>query len=122
MDGPVYKIIAVLHSCAEAQSSAEKYDCRLYSYRGEDLYGFTSKMSGKYQAVAALGDILKIKLEHITAFGDDENDYEVLKYCGKGVAVANAVSMIKEITDDITKSNNNDGVAKFLVKEFKIII
>jgi len=50
------------------------------------------------------------------AFGDDENDYEILKYCGKGIAVANAIPMIKEIADDMTESNDNDGVAKYLEK------
>ncbi len=37
--------------------------------------------------------------------------------CGKGIAVANAIPMIKEIADDIADSNDNEGVAKFLVKE-----
>ncbi len=36
---------------------AEKFDCRLYSYRDEQLYGFTSEKSGKYQAVAKLGEM-----------------------------------------------------------------
>jgi len=48
------------------------------------------------------------------AFGDDENDYEILKHCGKGIAVANAIPMIKDIADDITDSNDNDGVARYL--------
>lgn len=118
MKEAVYKIAAVLDSREEAERLAEKFDCQLYSYRGENLYGFTSKKSGKYKAITALGDIVQIKLENMTAFGDDENDYEILKYCGKGIAVANAISTIKEIADDITESNNNDGVAKFLEKEY----
>lgn len=56
----------------------------------------------------------------MTAFGDDENDYEALKYCGKGIAVANAIPMIREIADDITESNNDDGVARYLAREFDI--
>lgn len=54
----------------------------------------------------------------MTAFGDDENDYEVLKYCGRGVAVGNAIPMIRDIADEIVESNNNDGVAKYLEGEF----
>ncbi len=114
IDEPVYKIAAILRSYDEAQRLAERFDCRLYSYRGEDLYGFTSKKSGKHKAIAALGNILEIKSENMIAFGDDENDYEVLKYCGRGVAVANAIPMIKEIADEITGSNDEDGVACFL--------
>lgn len=109
-----YKIAAVMNSYEEAKKLAERFDFRLYSYRGEDLYAFTHKESGKYQAVCALGKLLNIDLEDMDAFGDDENDYEILKYCGRGVAVSNAIPMIKEIADEITDSNDEDGVAKYL--------
>lgn len=117
---PVYKIAAILKEYNKAKQLAEKYDCRLYSYRGEDLYGFASEKSGKYQAVLALGEILHISLEEMMAFGDDENDYEILQNVGKGVAVANAIPMIRGIVDDITESNNDDGVAKYIEKELEI--
>ena len=109
-----YKIASVMSSHKDAKRLADKFDCRLYSYRGEDLYAFTHKESGKYQAVCALGRLLNIDLQDMIAFGDDENDYEILKYCGKGIAVANAIPMIKEIADDIAVSNDEDGVAKYL--------
>ena len=109
-----YKIAAVMNSYEEAKKLAERFDFRLYSYRGEDLYAFTHKESGKYQAVCALGKLLNIDLKDMVAFGDDENDYEILKYCGRGIAVANAIPLIKEIADEITDSNDNDGVAKYL--------
>lgn len=96
---------------------AEKFDCRLYSYRDEQLYGFTSEKSGKYQAVAKLGEMLQIGMDEMLAFGDDENDCDILKNVGKGVAVANAIPMIKEIADDVAESNDEDGVAKYIEKE-----
>lgn len=111
---PAYKIAAVMNSYEEAKNLADRFDCRLYSYRGEDLYAFTNKESGKYQAVCALSRLLNIDLEDMIAFGDDENDYEVLKYCGKGIAMSNAIGMIKEIADEVTASNDDDGVAKYL--------
>lgn len=114
LNEPVYKIAAIMNSYSEANTLAEKFSCRLYSYRDEDLYGFTSKESGKYQSVCALGKILHIDLQDMISFGDDENDYELLKYCGKGVAVSNAIPTIKDIADEITESNDNDGVAKYL--------
>ncbi len=119
LDEPVYKMAAILKGQDEAKALAEKYDCRLYSYRDEDLYGFAHKNSGKYQAVMALGEMLHISPEEMIAFGDDENDYEILKNVGRGVAVDNAIPMIREIADDITESNNDDGVAKYLEKGWK---
>lgn len=111
---PVYKMAAILKEYDEAKSIAEKYGCRLYSYRGEDLYGFASTDSGKYQAVKALGELLHIGLDEMIAFGDDENDYEILKNVGKGVAVANAIPMIQDIADDVAECNNEDGVARYI--------
>lgn len=113
---PVYKIAGILNSREEAEELAEKYDCCLYAYRGESLYSFSSKAAGKYRAVLALGELLGIGPEDMIAFGDDENDYEILKYCGKGIAVANAIPMIREIADEVTESNDNDGVAEYLEK------
>lgn len=112
----VYKIAAIINSYEEAGALAEKYGCRIYSYRDENLYGFTSGTSGKYQAVLKLGEMLQMDMEEILAFGDDENDYDILKNVGKGVAVANAIPMIHNIADDITLSNDADGVAKYIEK------
>lgn len=117
MNNPVYKIAAIINSYEEAKELAEKYGCKFYSYRGEQLYGFTSEKSGKYQAVAKLGEMLRIGMEEMLAFGDDENDYDILKNVGKGIAVANAIPMVKEIADDVAGSNDEDGVAKYIEKE-----
>lgn len=55
-----------------------------------------------------------VRAEDIVAFGDDINDIEMLKLCGKGVVVANAVAEVLEIADDVTCSNDDDGVAKWI--------
>jgi len=117
LDVPAYKIAATLGSYDEAKGLAEKYGCRLSSYRGEQLYGFTSEKSGKYQAVLALGQMLQIRPEEMLAFGDDDNDAEIIKGAGRGVAVANAIPQIREIADDIAECNNADGVAKYIEGE-----
>ena len=58
----------------------------------------------------------KIKQEEIIAIGDGENDIEMIKYAGLGVAVANADNKVKENSDYITASNNEDGVGKVIEK------
>ena len=55
-----------------------------------------------------------IALQDITAFGDDDNDLEMLKMCGTGVAVANAVDSVLAAAREITASNDEDGVAAWL--------
>ena len=43
LESSTYKIAAILNSYEEAEQLAEKYGCRFYSYRNEQLYGFTSE-------------------------------------------------------------------------------
>ena len=52
--------------------------------------------------------------EEMIAFGDDFNDIGMLKLCGKGIAMGNAIDEVKAIADYITKTNNEDGVAYYL--------
>lgn len=50
------------------------------------------------------------------AFGDGHNDTSMVKYAGIGVAMANAVEDLKAIADDVTLSNDEDGIAKSIYK------
>jgi len=111
---PVYKIAAVFDTPEEANELAARNSCRIYSYRGENLYGFTSTSAGKYQAVCALAQQLGIMTQDIIAFGDDENDLDILKLCGTGVAMGNAVASVRAAADSVTAANDEDGVAAFL--------
>ena len=70
--------------------------------------------SGKTAAIRALAEISQISPEDIVSFGDDMNDIEMLKLCGTGVAVANAIPEAREAADEITLSNDEDGVAEWL--------
>ena len=49
-------------------------------------------------------------------FGDDNDDLEPIRRCGRGVAVSNALACVREIADDITLSNDEDGIARYLAK------
>ena len=70
--------------------------------------------SGKTAVIQALAEISRISPEDIAAFGDDLNDIEMLKLCGTGVAVANAVPQVLEAADEVTLSNDDDGLAEWL--------
>ena len=70
--------------------------------------------SGKTAAIQAPAEISRISPEEIAAFGDDLNDIEMLRLCGTGVAVANAVPQTLEAADEITLSNDEDGAAEWL--------
>ena len=64
-------------------------------------------------------EILNIKKEETIAIGDDVNDLSMFAQVGYKVAVDNAINIVKENADEITLSNDEDGVALFLDKLLK---
>ncbi|MNP82450.1 Sugar phosphatase YidA [compost metagenome] len=59
------------------------------------------------------------KKEEMIAFGDGHNDASMVKYAGIGIAMANAVEDLKQIADEVTLSNEDDGIAYALSKYFE---
>lgn len=68
----------------------------------------------KAVGVKKVAEYFQIPAERIIAFGDEDNDLEVLEFAGRGIAMENAVDQIKLIANDITLSNENDGVGIYL--------
>jgi Cof subfamily protein (haloacid dehalogenase superfamily) len=66
-----------------------------------------SKASG----VVALCRILGIEASEVTAFGDMPNDIPMLSIAGRSVGMANAHSEVLAVVDEVTASNDDDGVA-----------
>ena len=54
---------------------------------------------------------LDLPTESCIAFGDGENDIEMLQYVKVGVAMQNAKPLLKSVANGITLSNDEDGVA-----------
>ena len=73
-----------------------------------------NRKAKKSLAVKFLAERYGYNMGEIAAFGDDYNDVEMLKQCGIGVAVANAIDEAKAAADYICESNDNDGVAKWI--------
>lgn len=72
----------------------------------------------KYNAISKLATYLNISNENIIAFGDGLNDIDMIKNCGVGVALINALPQVKENANFVTTyDNNNEGVVEFL-KEY----
>ena len=62
-------------------------------------------------ALIALGEHLGLTAEQMIAFGDTDNDIDMLKTVGIGVAMANARPEALAVADRVTRSNDEDGVA-----------
>ncbi|MCZ2257235.1 Cof-type HAD-IIB family hydrolase [Sporosarcina sp. G11-34] len=64
---------------------------------------------------------MAIPQNRIIAFGDENNDFEMIEYAGLGVAMANGIDELKSIADIITPfSNNEDGIAQVLNEQLQL--
>lgn len=74
----------------------------------------------KAVGIAHVAKDLGIPRERIIAFGDEDNDLEMIEYAGLGVAMGNGISSLKNIANEITSTNNDDGIAKILMERLKL--
>ena len=72
---------------------------------------FVNKGMTKVKAIELLLNKLDIDKEKVVAIGDGDNDIDMIKYVGCGIAMLNSPEIVKENADIVTKrSNNEDGV------------
>lgn len=79
-----------------------------------------SKNVNKGKTIKYLCDFLGVTLDECMAFGDSDNDIEMIKMCGIGVAMGNSADELKEVADYITDDINEDGIYNAL-KHFELI-
>ncbi len=79
-------------------------------------FEFTAKGIDKAKALDTVLIPMGYKREEMIAFGDGHNDATMVEYAGIGVAMGNAVDALKDIADEVTLSNDEDGIAKSLYK------
>ena len=71
-----------------------------------------TKLSGLKMVMEMKG----LEPEQVMAFGDGENDIEMIEYAGFGVAMGNACPGAKAAADYVAPGNDEDGVAKTIEK------
>ena len=91
----------------------DKLNCM---FTGPFYFEFTAKDIDKAKALDTVLKPLEITADEVIAFGDGHNDISIIKYAGIGVAMENAVADLKEAADEITLSNEQDGIAESLLK------
>ena len=81
----------------------------------ELILDIVSKGSRKDIALIQMARYYHVDMDHVIAFGDGLNDYEMLSIAGVGVAMANSSERIKEVANAITQhSNNEEGIHRFI--------
>ena len=114
------KLLAIRYDCdfidnliKELQEKyPEIYTVRSFKYFCE----IANKNATKGNAIKFLAEKYGIKTEEVLAIGDQNNDIEMVKSAGIGVAMGNGTEEIKKEADYITDSVENDGFVKAINK------
>jgi hydroxymethylpyrimidine pyrophosphatase-like HAD family hydrolase len=86
-------------------------DDAVATYSGAGLVEIAAAGVDKGSALASICADLDIEAAEVVAFGDMPNDVSMLRWAGLGIAVANAHADVVAAADEITASNDEDGVA-----------
>lgn len=109
-------------TCIDAKEKLEpffeRYKERYHIVFQQDIYTkeqwleIMPREASKANAILQLKELLGC--EKIVSFGDALNDIDMFNISDEAYAVANAFDEIKNIATGVIKSNNDDGVAKWL--------
>lgn len=87
---------------------------------GENVVDLMSKNGGKENGIRALCAAMGIEPEQAIAFGDAENDREMLQLAGIGVAMGNALPQVKACADYVTDAVEDNGIV-YALQHFGLI-
>lgn len=109
----IYQAIAFVDPAVGQELSGRLSECRITRWNGNAV-DIISKGGGKVRGIQAFLEQNGIKREEIIAFGDGENDMEMLEFAGIGVAMGNAGESVKAAADYVTSDVDEDGIFRAL--------
>lgn len=115
----IYQFIAYFTREEEGNLLEKIPGCKLTRWY-EGGVDIIPKDSGKIKGIEKMLEIYGLEQEEIIAFGDGDNDADMLSFAGIGVAMGNAVEITKKSADYVTDHIDEDGVWNAL-KHFGII-
>jgi Cof subfamily protein (haloacid dehalogenase superfamily) len=108
------KLVMRFEDMEERKKAFDRYLPRkdLYvTFFAEDNIEIMPAGVNKGAALKATAEKLGIPMAEVMAIGDNDNDREMIREAGMGVAMANAIDAVKQEADRITLSCEEDGVA-----------
>lgn len=115
---PALKMCVEIFEEAAAKMLQEKLpECDCARFSDGYWYKFTKKTATKEKAILHMCEACGITADDIIAFGDDYADMGMLKLCGIGVAMGNAIEEVKRVADIVIGDNDHEGIAVYLQNE-----
>ena len=104
---PVYMALAYMNAEQQKSISLSGFKVtRWHEYAVDIVPPDASKVAG----IQAFCDLHHIHQEETMAFGDGENDMEMLQWAGTGIAMGQADEAVKQCADDVCEEIDRDGI------------
>lgn len=88
---------------------------RLFVTRSLPHYVEISSLEGtKSNALAVMCERWEVDPRRVLAFGDADNDIDMLRFVGHGVAVGGLTDEVREAADEVVEPVHEDGVANYI--------
>lgn len=111
------EIPVITKSFPEVKSLVNDYNSTFNVFRSvPQLIEITPFGSDKGHGIKKLLELENINCEEIIAFGDGENDITMLEFADVGIAMGNAMESVKVVANQVTDTNDNQGIIKALKK------
>lgn len=81
---------------------------------GKDWLEIMPRGVNKASGLARIAEKLGCTMNEVMAFGDAQNDVDMLREAGIGVAMGNAMEDVKEAANLVTDTNDNNGIGKII--------
>jgi Cof subfamily protein (haloacid dehalogenase superfamily) len=114
LENPIYQIVAYVDPL-----KAETYPLSVLNYSRSTRWNpfaidIVPRNGSKRDGIQSILEYYQIPVEETMAFGDGENDIEMLEYVALGVAMGNAGEKVKNAADYITDDVDHDGLLRAL--------
>lgn len=115
IEGGVYKFVNIIEDEADRQAVRDAFpELSFHRYTGTRNCLIAPGDATKFTGLLFVMAHLRIPPSEVAAFGDDSVDTVMLRHCGVGVAMANAIDETKAAADHICPSCDEDGMARWI--------
>ncbi|WML30164.1 HAD family hydrolase [Neobacillus sp. OS1-32] len=113
-DEPFLKMKIMFNSKSFASYIVNKFTPVLQVSNWGDWFEVTSQSVTKWTSFHSVIKQYGIHVRDVIAFGDGVNDIDLIKNVGIGVAMENALPILKQVSKYSTSSNEDNGIFHFL--------
>lgn len=110
---PIYQVL-MLATPRETQSIEADFPNLKFTRSSPFAADIINQGMSKLEGIKLVGKEYGFDINQVMAFGDSDNDVEMLAGVGMSIAMGNGTSRVKEVAKHTTSSNSQDGIHKAL--------